>query len=330
MTRRRRRAALFAKGKGYRIAVEIILIIAILEGTFFIINHYRETRRKAARIEAVKPKLAPAKAAAARPQARIAKTEILPGLKPKIEPGPKPAAVLKPKAVTPVKKPSVPAGSEGKIAIVLDDWGYSLNNMRIVDEIKLPVTAAVLPNLKYSAEAADQLHKRGFEIILHLPMESQSKLGMERNTILTSMSEGEIRAIIEQGLENVIYARGVNNHMGSKATADRRVMEEAFGELNYKGLYFLDSAVTADSVSSDLARRMNVPFIKRDVFLDNRSDPEYIRGQFNKLKKVAKKNGFAVGIGHDRTMTLEILKEVMPELEEEGYRFVFVSELVEN
>lgn len=327
MTRRRRRFALFAKGKGHRIAVEIILIIAILEGTFFIINHYREARRKPAGIEAVKPKPAPAKAAATRPPARIAKSEsLLPEPKPKIEPGFKPAAAPKPKAV----KRSAPAGPEGKIAIVVDDWGYSLNNIRIAGEIKLPLTAAVLPNLKYSAEAADQLHKQGFEIILHLPMESQSKLGMEKNTILTSMSEGQIREIIAQGLKNVNYARGVNNHMGSKATQDQRVMQETFKELEDKGLYFLDSAVTADSVSSDLARRMNVPFIKRDVFLDNKSDPEYIRGQFNKLKKVAKKNGFAVGIGHDRTMTLEILKEVMPELEREGYSLVFVSELVER
>ncbi|MDI6606031.1 MAG: divergent polysaccharide deacetylase family protein [Candidatus Omnitrophota bacterium] len=313
MTRRGRRRRLSAKGKGYRIAVEIILAIAVLEGAFFIINNYLKSRPRVAGIGVTRPKAASLKTQLPRLKVETARVET---------PKPKPERRV---ALKPRPPRAVP---QGKIAIVLDDWGYSLNNIALVDEIKFPFTAAVLPNLRYSQEAAEELHKRGFEIILHLPMESQSKLGMEKNTILISMGAGEIRAIVEQDLDNLGYARGVNNHMGSKVTQDSRVMEEVFGELKDKRLYFLDSAVTAGSVSSDLARRMNVPFIKRDVFLDNRLEPEYIKGQFNKLKTVAKKNGFAVGIGHDRRVTLEILKEIMPGLEQEGYQLVFVSELV--
>ena len=315
MTRRGRRRRLSVKGKGYRIAVEIILAIAVLEGAFFIINNYAKSRPRVARIRVARPKVETARVEAPKPK-------IEPRPKPATMPGPEPRVALEPRP-----RRAVP---QGKIAIVLDDWGYSLNNIALVDEIKFPLTAAVLPNLRYSQEAAEELHKRGFEIILHLPMESQSKLGMEKNTILISMGAGEISAIVRAGLDNLGYARGVNNHMGSKVTQDSRVMEEVFRELKDKRLYFLDSAVTASSVSSDLARRMNVPFIKRGVFLDNRLEPEYIRGQLNKLKTVAKKNGFAVGIGHDRRVTLEILKEIMPGFEQEGYQLVFVSELVEK
>ncbi|MFH0762993.1 MAG: divergent polysaccharide deacetylase family protein [Candidatus Omnitrophota bacterium] len=321
--RRGRRRSSFARGKGYRIAIEIILVVAVLEGAFFMINNYIKTRPKPVRIAAVKVKPAPAEAR-------------LPESKPEAAVAPKSEAVVKPKLEVALKskpkaalKPQSPPGSQGKIAIVLDDWGYSLNNMRLIDEIKSPFTAAILPNLRYSGEAAEQLHKRGFEVILHLPMEPQSKMGMEKDTILTSMNEGEIKAIVREGLDNVSYACGVNNHMGSKATEDERLMREVFAELKNKRLYFLDSAVTATSVPSDLARSMKMPFIKRDVFLDNRLEPEYIRGQFNKLKAIAAKKGFAVGVGHDRKVTLEVLKEIMPESEKEGYQFVFVSELVE-
>jgi uncharacterized protein len=326
VTEKGRRRKLSAKGNGYRIAVEIILAVAVLEGAFFIISNYTKSRTRAVRIGVSKPKAAPA-AEVRLPMPKVETARVEAPARHGIEPGPKPETMPKPERGAALK-PRPPAVPQGKIAIVLDDWGYSLNNIALVDEIKFPLTAAVLPNLRYSKEAAEALHKRGFEIILHLPMESQSKLGMEKNTILVSMGAGEISAIVRADLDNLGYARGVNNHMGSKVTKDTRVMEDVFGELKDKRLYFLDSAVTAYSVSSDLARRMNIPFIKRDVFLDNRLEPKYIKEQLNKLKTVAKKNGFAVGIGHDRRVTLEILKEMMPGLEQEGYQLVFVSELV--
>lgn len=300
--------------------LEVVLVLAVLEGAFFVINHYRESGRRPAGIRAVKLKAKPLKPAApARPKSRLA--EVAP-IKP----------VIKPEA-TAETLPSREGGavslpSRGKIAIVLDDWGYSPNNIALITQIKYPLTAAVLPNLNYSAKTAEELHRRGLEVILHLPMESQAKLGMEKNTILTSMSDGQVRAIVEEDLGDIVYARGVNNHMGSKATADPHLMKTMFRQLKERGLYFLDSAVTADSVSGELAESMGLPFIKRDVFLDNRLEPEYIRGQLEKLKGVAQKHGFAVGIGHDRRATLDILKEEMPRMEKEGYQFVFVSELV--
>ena len=228
----------------------------------------------------------------------------------------------------PKKAPRIPAVIKGKIAIVLDDWGYNLNNFSILDQIKYPLTVSVLPNLSYSRIIAEEMHKRGFEIILHLPMEPREKYRLEKNTIMASFDEATIQNIIEQDLANIPYVKGVSGHMGSRATEDGRTMEIVCKELKKRHLYFLDSLVSPRSVCSDISRRMALGFAKRDIFLDNKEDPEYIRGQINKLKLRARARGRAIGIGHDRKVTLEVLKEVMPELAREGYKFVFVSELI--
>jgi hypothetical protein len=228
----------------------------------------------------------------------------------------------------PKKARKIPVAIKAKIAIVIDDWGYNLNNLPSLEQIKYPLTVAVLPNLVYSRIISEELYKRGFEIILHLPLEPREKYRLERNTILTSLDDTTIRNILEQDLTNIAYARGVSGHMGSRATEDPSVMETIFKDLKRRRLYFLDSIVSSKSVCSDLARRMGLGFAKRDVFLDNKEEPAYIRGQLYKLKLLARTKGHAIGIGHDHRITLEVLKEAMPEMEKEGYRFVFVSELV--
>jgi hypothetical protein len=217
---------------------------------------------------------------------------------------------------------------KGKIAVVIDDLGYNSNNLAIMKNIKYPMTFSVLPGLSYSQTLARELHRRGFEIILHLPMEPWEKFNMENNTILTSMDETRIKEIIDTDLVAVPYAKGVSNHMGSKVTEDAGTMAIIFNELENRHLYFLDSLVTAKSMGQELADKINLKFAKRDVFLDNIQDAKYIRQQIRQLKIKARDKREAIAIGHDRKVTLEILKEVMPELAKEGYKFVFVSDLV--
>ncbi len=226
--------------------------------------------------------------------------------------------------------PAAPAVKIGKIAIVIDDWGYNLNNLDILRQIKYPLTLSVLPNLNYSKRISQEAHRRGFEVILHLPMEPDEKVRLEHNTIMASMSEKTIRDIIADDLDNIVYAKGVSNHMGSKAVQDLKTMSVIFSELQKRRLYFLDSYVSSKSVSFELVNKIHLAFAKRDVFLDNNEDPEYIRGQIYKLKVKARTYGRAIGIGHARRITLQVLKDIMPELEKEGYRFVFVSQLVRD
>jgi len=117
--------------------------------------------------------------------------------------------------------------------------------------------------------------------------------------------------------------------MGSQATSDLRTMVPIFKELSRKHLYFLDSFTSSDSVCEDLAQKLKVAFVKRDVFIDNESDPEYIRGQIAKLKSLASARGWAIGIGHDRKNTLDVLREELPKIINEGYELVYVSELAQ-
>lgn len=224
--------------------------------------------------------------------------------------------------------PKSPTLVEGKITIVIDDWGYNLNNLHILERIKYPLTISILPNLKFSKAIAEEVHRQGRQIILHLPMQPHEKVRLEQDTIMIFMDEPTIIDIIDKNLADIPYVSGVSNHMGSKATEDLKTMGIIFKELKKRNLYFLDSLVSPKSVCSDLSKTMHIMFAQRDVFLDNKKEPEYIRKQIHRLKTKARIYGQAIGIGHDRKITLEILREVMPNIEEEGYKFVFVSELV--
>lgn len=228
----------------------------------------------------------------------------------------------------PAAKKTATVETKGRIAIVLDDWGYNLNNLERLEAVKYPLTLAVLPNLPYSVRFAKEAGKKNFEVILHLPEEPRENLSLEKDTIMTAMTAEEIIRILKEDLTSVYSAKGVSNHMGSKATEDPRTTGIIFKELKRRHLYFLDSFVSASSVCEDLAAKTGLAFAVRDVFLDNQEDPAYIRGQVYKLKSRARFFGQAIGIGHDRQETLQVLKEVMPEIEKEGYKFVFVSDLV--
>lgn len=234
--------------------------------------------------------------------------------------------ISRPKRIAKAPGPAVKI--KGKIAIVIDDWGYNLKNLPIIDQIHYSLTASVLPNLNYSSRVAGELHRRGFQIILHLPMQPHEPYRLEKNTIMVNMDEQTIKNILARDLANLVFAKGVSNHMGSKATEDKRVMGIIFREIKRRHLYFLDSFVSSKSVCPDLAPQFGIRFLERDVFLDNKEEYDYIVSQLYKLKRKAGLYGQAIGIGHDRRITLEVLRDLLPQLEKEGYKFVFLSELV--
>jgi polysaccharide deacetylase 2 family uncharacterized protein YibQ len=222
----------------------------------------------------------------------------------------------------------VPVPLKGKIAIVIDDWGYNLNNLSAAEEIRYPFTAAILPGLPYSRRVAEELRRLGYEIILHMPMQPRERARLEANTLMAGDSPATIKEKLRRALDNLAYAKGVSNHMGSAVTEDAKTVSALFAELKRRRLYFLDSYVIPDSLCAPLARQAGIGFARRDIFLDNNNDPRYIRQQLYRLAQKARKNGSAVGICHDRRTSIVVLKEVMPLLAREGYRFVFLSELV--
>ena len=238
----------------------------------------------------------------------------------------KPPSVTKVKPSARITGPSKATG--GKIAIVIDDVGYSRANFTIIEGIKkYPVTFSIIPGLNYSEGAARELTALGFQVILHLPMEPKEKTNLEPNTILTSMDESQISSIVDKDLAATPQVKGVNNHMGSRVTEDAKTLSIVLNLIKNKHLFFLDSFVTANSLAKQLSEEKKVRFVKRDIFLDNYQDPSYIKQQIQQLKKKARLNGQAVGIGHDRKITLEVLRQELPDMEKEGYKFVFVSDL---
>lgn len=236
-----------------------------------------------------------------------------------------------PKIKRPTEIPTQPTKYEKiPIAIVLDDWGYNMRNVEFISNIKRPVTLAVLPGLSNSKKIAQIGHNQGMEIILHMPMESVGKQPQyEKNTIFINMSDQEVLSKLRKSITEVPFISGVSNHQGSKITADTHVMNIVTDELKKRGLYFLDSLTNTKSVAFEVASKKNIRCFKRDVFLDDNSDEEYIRNQLYSLFEFAKRNGSAVGIGHDRPNTIKVLESTMPELEKQGVCFVKVSELDE-
>ncbi len=217
---------------------------------------------------------------------------------------------------------------KAKVAIVIDDWGYSKKLLPKTIALETPVTFSVLPNLDYSAYIAYEAHQAGYEVILHLPMESYSLIAAEKEYLNTQMSEQEISDFLDRSLASVPYTTGVSNHQGSRATEDKELMQEFFDILSKKDLFFLDSFVTSNSCAQEVASSCGIKTAERAIFLDNESDFDYIKGQFEKLQEVALEKNQAVGICHARKASIEALEKLIPEAGENAIEFVFLSELL--
>jgi polysaccharide deacetylase 2 family uncharacterized protein YibQ len=214
------------------------------------------------------------------------------------------------------------------IAIVIDDMGYTMKNIPLIYGIDKPLTLSVLPHTPYARDVAVEGVRHGYEVMTHLPLEPHGdNEPVEPATIYTDMPEDVVRKKLDEALLNIPGSQGVSNHMGSKATENERLMRIIFDELKKRKLYFLDSLVTSQSTCKHLACQCGVAFAMRDVYLDNKSETDYIKGQLDSLVREAKKKGFSIGICHDRTLTIQVLSQEMPRIEREGVEFVFVSDL---
>jgi len=219
-----------------------------------------------------------------------------------------------------------------KIALVLDDWGY---NKKVFDaslDITVPITYAILPNLPYSAEIANRLNKLGHEFILHLPMEPKEITGapLEENTLLSSMSKEEILTILQNDIANLSGLKGINNHMGSKATENEYLMDIVLDEIKQNKLYFLDSYTGTKSIVEKIAKHKNIPFLKRDVFIDIKDTKKSIKQQLLEAKKISETTGEAIAIGHAKYLTILMLKQIIPQFKKEGIEFVYLSDFLDK
>ncbi|HSG38413.1 MAG TPA: divergent polysaccharide deacetylase family protein [Thermoanaerobaculia bacterium] len=215
-----------------------------------------------------------------------------------------------------------------RVALVIDDLGRSLEDLRPLESLGVPVTYAVLPFEEHTSQVVAELRRRGVEMLLHLPMEPKNGEDPGPGALRRGMDDEELRERTLAALKAVPGAVGVNNHMGSGLSADHGPMTTILSLLAERRLFFLDSRTSAESVGYRVALDLGIPAAERQVFLDGDLSPEAIRGQFQRLLAVARTHGAAIAIGHPFPETLEALKSEVPRAKAEGYEFVPVSYLL--
>ena len=215
---------------------------------------------------------------------------------------------------------------KAQIAIIIDDLGYSYTRDKPFIDFPANLTLAVIPFTPHGRQLSLAGHNQGKEIMLHAPMETIGQRDWESSSLGVAMNRDELLQSLSAMLQNVPYVQGVNNHGGSLLTQDPTRMEWLMSAVSARGLYFVDSRTTAQSVAYETASSFNVVSGVRDVFLDNTRDTEEIRTQFNKLLQIALTEGKAMAIGHPHPETLQVLREEVPRLELLGIELVPVSD----
>ena len=206
-----------------------------------------------------------------------------------------------------------------RIALIIDDIGYSLSHARQLLNIGVPITFAILPRLVYSYDLALEIHDNGHEILLHQPMEPYNIDSFDPGPGALYVGDGadRIERIIEDNIAGVPYAVGVNNHMGSSFTEDRDKMLIVLKELKKRQLFYIDSRTTIDTVGFETAKAIGLPVASRDVFLDNQLVAKAIKIQLERLLSIARYSGSAIGIAHPHIETLNTLEGCSSKLKEE-------------
>lgn len=236
-----------------------------------------------------------------------------------------------PEKITPPVKPE-PAPTMAQVAIVIDDFGQDLGVAKKFLNIPLAITYSILPFQAHSEEIMRLAAGHGHEVILHLPMEpiEYPRINPGRGALLVAMSETKIQQTLKTALDAYPNISGVNNHMGSKFTKQSDAMKVVLTELKHRGLYFLDSFTTEQSVGYTVARKLNIPTRRRDIFLDHENTETFVRAQIKQLIRKAKLQGSAMAIGHPYEATYKVLLEEAPRFRKEGIAVVYSGRLIKG
>jgi len=218
----------------------------------------------------------------------------------------------------------------GVIGLIIDDFGY--RNDHVSNgflNLSGKLTYAIIPGHEYSQLFSKKAYDAGYEIIVHMPMENIGKTyGEKEYALMSYFQDDEIKDRINSAFDQLPESIGLNNHQGSRGTADSRVMTLLAGVIKEKKKFFIDSRTTSNSLAETTMRKYNVATNKRDIFLDNELDEEKINAQLLKLAELSEEKGIAIGIGHVKPQTLSVLEREIPVLQKKGFRFEFVSRLV--
>jgi polysaccharide deacetylase 2 family uncharacterized protein YibQ len=225
--------------------------------------------------------------------------------------------------------PAATSVAQPVVAIIIDDLGNSLEEGQQTIALPGPVACAILPHTKFSKQIAELAHADGKPVMLHLPMESGRDMPLGPGGITLDMTQKEIQDTVRDDLASIPHLAGVNNHEGSLITQHPGDMAWIMQVLaQTPGLFYVDSYTAVDSVAYGVAREYGVPAARRNVFLDDTNTDAAVEFQFQRLLKLARKDGFALAIGHPRPATLAVLAHELPLLSAQRIRLVSVAEIV--
>ena len=239
-------------------------------------------------------------------------------------------ATAPPPAAKPAPTPELPRAEGARVAVVIDDLGRSVEDVDQLAGLPAPVTYSVLPFEHSTDRVVQAIRRHGGQLLCHLPMEPASGADPGPGALNAAMSTAELSRATAVALDAVDGAIGANHHMGSRMSTDERSMKVVLEVLGERGLFYLDSRTSPDSVGYRVGRALGVPSVERRVFLDPDRDPEAIRGQFRRLLAIAAERGHAVAIGHPYPETVAILREELPRALAAGFEFVELSALVDR
>ena len=218
-----------------------------------------------------------------------------------------------------------------RIALIIDDIGFSRCQLNRFLEIGIPMTFAILPRLSKSHVLAEEIHTQGHEIMLHQPMEPfNPRLDPGPGAIFVGDDPDKIVSIIGENISDIPFGTGINNHMGSKFTSCQKEMREALIAIKTRGLFFIDSLTTNRSTAYTTAKRLHIATACRNIFLDNKREESVILSQLNKLKTLAMYSGYAIGIGHPYPETAKAINSFQGDLKASDISLVHISRLIHN
>ncbi len=225
--------------------------------------------------------------------------------------------------------PASPPDGRPEIAIIIDDAGVDRVHTGVAIRLKGPLTISFLPYASDLAGQARAARANRHEVMMHIPMEPHGAFAEPEPYLLRArMGPYEIRRRIARDLDSLPGIVGINNHMGSLFTSDPQALAPVMEELVRRGLLFVDSRTSARSVAQDSAQAHGLPNAARDVFLDHYEGQAEVRKRLLETERVARKQGYAIAIGHPRAATLAELALWLDEVESKGYRLVPVSAIV--
>lgn len=213
--------------------------------------------------------------------------------------------------------------SKNVLAIVIDDFGNDMKGTEEMLELPIPLTVAVMPFLPTTQDDAKLAYAKGHEVIIHIPMEPKrgKKSWLGPGAITTDLSDEEIRNRIEDAIKDVPHAVGMNHHMGSKVTEDKRIMRIILEVCKEHNLFYLDSKTTDKSVIPEIATELSVPYLENNLFFDHVYTEQHIYKQASTLVEKLKGTEGLIAIGHVGVTGEQVvgaLKTYIPEYQKEA------------